>query len=175
MLKAPYFRDYSLMKQLVFLLSMSTLGATARVHPRGGEADQSRGERQHRPPGRGLHSSTSQLNLSRYCHYKSMDNPAYPAKGAYDEPKSGRVSAPAAGSTAPPRSTSQPTTATRAGSVTPHSCSSLIQWNPKASTTEVCHSLLFQLNLTICSYVPVYPESLAKSSSSVCDFIRLSA
>ena len=37
--------------------------------------------------GRGLHSSTSHLNLSRFCHQNSMDHPAYPTKGAYDEPK----------------------------------------------------------------------------------------
>jgi hypothetical protein len=41
--------------------------------------------------GRRLHSSTSQLNLSRFCHQKSMDCPAHPTKGAYNEPKSGRV------------------------------------------------------------------------------------
>jgi hypothetical protein len=44
--------------------------------------------------GRGLHSSTSQLSLSRFCHYHSMDQPAHATKGAYDEPKSGRVQAP---------------------------------------------------------------------------------
>jgi hypothetical protein len=34
---------------------------------------------------RGLHSSTSQLNLSPLYHEHSMDHPAYPTKAAYDE------------------------------------------------------------------------------------------
>jgi hypothetical protein len=37
--------------------------------------------------GRGLHSSTFQLNMSRFCHSNSMNHPAYPTKGAHNEPK----------------------------------------------------------------------------------------
>ena len=41
--------------------------------------------------GRGLHSSPSQLNLSRFCHRNSMKPPSVSHKSAHDKPKSGRV------------------------------------------------------------------------------------
>jgi predicted metal-dependent RNase len=43
-----------------------------------------------RPPGRGLHSSTSLLNLSRFWSLKHQIHTTYPRKGAYVELKSGR-------------------------------------------------------------------------------------
>jgi len=41
--------------------------------------------------GRGLHSSTSQLNLSRFWSLCHLNYPAFPSKASYVEPKSGRV------------------------------------------------------------------------------------
>jgi hypothetical protein len=45
------------------------------------------------PPGagRGLHPSTAQLNLSRFCNRNSMQTPNVFHKSAHDEPKRGRV------------------------------------------------------------------------------------
>ena len=40
------------------------------------------GQQRHLPNARGLHSSTSQLNLSRFRHLNSMDHQAYPTKVA---------------------------------------------------------------------------------------------
>jgi len=53
-----------------------------------------------RQSGKGLHSSTFQLNLSRFCHplvspclvdWGKTMLPTYPTKCAYVEPRSGRV------------------------------------------------------------------------------------
>jgi hypothetical protein len=41
--------------------------------------------------GRGLHFSTSQLNLSRVSHRNSMNPPSVSLKSGHDKPKSGRV------------------------------------------------------------------------------------
>ena len=44
--------------------------------------------------GRGFHSSTSQINLSRFCHRQTESHPTYATKSAYVELKCGGVCAP---------------------------------------------------------------------------------
>jgi len=43
------------------------------------------------PLSRGLHSCTSQLNLSCYCHRTSMNATSVSLKYAHDKPETGRV------------------------------------------------------------------------------------
>jgi len=70
------------------------VGPTRRpeLRPRGTGRRQSRAV-----PGRGFHSSTSQLNLSRFCH---QNHATYPTESAHVKPKVEECPAP--GSRPPP-------------------------------------------------------------------------
>ena len=63
------------------------LGLARRRRPRAPRV----GNLARRAGGRGLHSSTFQLNLNRFLSLTPPTDPAYPTKPSYVKPRSGRV------------------------------------------------------------------------------------